>query len=166
MQNSLDTQSGSGPVRVRFALSSIENSSEDKLQRYFNGLLPHLKAAGADFDPYNRPLSYIIIEDFGTKGLTGDPDQTTDNEDNNFYWFFRNVGRSGKGEDKGGSYGNTKPGVVAKGSTEREKPGTLYRLFAVFQQLEFTYDIFNMPCERMIELLPPEFDELLNSEKD
>ena len=31
LQNSLDAQSGSGPVSVRFALSPIENSSEDKL---------------------------------------------------------------------------------------------------------------------------------------
>lgn len=55
--------------------------------------------------------------------------------------------------------GNTKPGV-----TDRTKPGGLQRLITVFQQLELTYDIFNMPCDKMIELLPPEFDAWLDKD--
>ena len=50
-------------------------------------------------------MNYIVIEDFGTTGLTGDPEQTTDNGGNHFYYFFRNVGRSAKEQDKGGSWG-------------------------------------------------------------
>jgi len=47
------------------------------------------------------------------------------------------------------------------GSIVRTKPGSLFRLFAVFHQLEFNYDIFNMTRDQMIKLLPPEFDEWL-----
>jgi len=52
-------------------------------------------------------------------------------------------------------------GNIKSGSVSTKKPGSLFRLFAVFQQLEFTYDIFNMPCDQMIKLLPPEFNEWL-----
>lgn len=52
--------------------------------------------------------------------------------------------------------GNTKSGSLA-----RTKPGSLFRLFAVFQQLEVNYDIFNMTRDQMMKLLPPEFDEWL-----
>lgn len=55
--------------------------------------------------------------------------------------------------------GNLKPGSVAK--TKPTKPGSLFRLFAVFQQLEVNYDIFNMTRDQMMKLLPPEFDEWL-----
>ena len=53
---------------------------------------------------------------------------------------------------------DTKSGAVSKG-----KAGNLYRLIAVFQQLELTYDIYNMPCEKMLELLPSEFNEWFDS---
>ncbi len=56
------------------------------------------------------------------------------------------------------SNGNTKSGAL------EGNPGTLYRLFSVFQQLAFNYDVFNMTCAQMIELLPPEFDQWLNSD--
>ncbi len=106
LQNSLDAKNGDKPVRVRFAISSAgKNISGSKTAFYFNGLFPHLKAAGSSFDPSGKSLSYLVIEDFGTTGLTGDPEETTDRRSNNFYWFFRNVGRSDKGEDKGGSWG-------------------------------------------------------------
>lgn len=57
--------------------------------------------------------------------------------------------------------GNTKPGVTA-GLAGKANPGDLSRLFLLFQQLELTYDIFNMPCEKMVELLPSEFDKWLD----
>ncbi len=63
------------------------------------------------------------------------------------------------------SNGNTRP-LVTSSLDNRSKvvPGDLGRLFTVFQQLEFTYDIFNMPCENIIEFLPTEFDEWLDSD--
>lgn len=106
LQNSLDVKSGEEPVRIRFAIHSAEPGFV-KLRSdfYFSGLLPHVHAAGSEFDLSEQELVYIVIEDFGTTGLTGDPEQTTDDKDNHFYYFFRNVGRSGKGQDKGGSWG-------------------------------------------------------------
>ena len=43
-------------------------------------------------------MPYLLIEDFNTKGLTGDVEQHQDlsssesSDDNHFYWFVRNVG--------------------------------------------------------------------------
>ena len=56
-------------------------------------------------------IPYLLIEDFKTKGLTGDIEQFQDlssgefSDDNHFYWFVRNVGRSGKRGLEGGSWG-------------------------------------------------------------
>ena len=52
----------------------------------------------------------MVIEDDRTTGLNGKWDQDDDDpqqpaEGNDFYWFFRNVGRSGKGESDNGSWG-------------------------------------------------------------
>lgn len=106
LQNSLDVKSGEEPVRIRFAIHSAESGFvKHRSDLYFSGLLPHVHAAGSEFDLSEQELIYIVIEDFGTTGLTGDPEQTTDDKDNHFYYFFRNVGRSGKGQDKGGSWG-------------------------------------------------------------
>lgn len=59
------------------------------------------------------------------------------------------------------------PGNVKRGAaSDTNKPGSIYRLIRIFQQLELTYDIFDMSCEKMIELLPPEFDEWLDSERE
>ena len=106
LQNSLDVKSGKEPVRIRFAIHSAgPDFPKDRRDFYFGGLFPHLRAV-RDFDPPGQDLVYMVIEDFGTTGLTGDPEQTADDDqDNNFYYFFRNVGRSGKGQDKGGSWG-------------------------------------------------------------
>ena len=106
LQNSLDVKSGEKPVRIRFAIHSAgRDFPKDRLDFYFDGLLPHLRGSGSDFDPRGQKLVYMVIEDFETTGLTGDPERTTDDRDNHFYYFFRNVGRSGKGQDKGGSWG-------------------------------------------------------------
>ena len=106
LQNSLDVKSGKEPVRIRFAIHSAGSYlPKGRSDFYFGGLLPHLRKAGSEFDPLGQNLVYIVIEDFETTGLTGDPEQTTDDQDNHFYYFFRNVGRSGKGQNKGGSWG-------------------------------------------------------------
>jgi hypothetical protein len=52
----------------------------------------------------------LIIEDSGTRGLTGDPAADPDldasaGEKNDFYYFWRNVGRSSKGELDRGRWG-------------------------------------------------------------
>ena len=130
IQNSLDAaldkslgqpRGTSGPVRVRFSLAGIQNPlSEEQAQAYFIGLEPHLKAISElDDDIVSRlegnslvagGVPYIVIEDYRTIGLNGNWEQFDDTPElsadgNDFYWFFRNVGRSGKRESDNGSWG-------------------------------------------------------------
>ncbi len=55
-------------------------------------------------------------------------------------------------------------GKMKRGAS-KHNPGSVRRLISVFQQLELTYDIFNMSCEKMIDLLPPEFDKWLDTQQ-
>ena len=130
IQNSLDAGSdrqrrrkggAPTPVRVRFSLSGIHDPlPQEKAARYFNGLTEHLHAvSGLDSDMERRLRSdnladdgvpFIVIEDAGTIGLTGDWRQYDDADissarENHFYWFFRNVGRSAKAGTENGSWG-------------------------------------------------------------
>ena len=45
-----------------------------------------------------------------------------------------------------------------KGATGRNIGGGVRRFIKVIQQFEFTYDIYSMPSEQIIDLLPHEFD--------
>lgn len=115
IQNSLDARipGASGPVQVRFRFSGDSEALEPaKAGTWLRGLGPHLAAQSeiqlrrSDSDP----LPYLAIEDFGTRGLTGDPLQEEDHETareekNNFYYFWRNVGRSAKEEKDLGRWG-------------------------------------------------------------
>ena len=62
-------------------------------------------------------VPYLLIEDFNTTGLIGDVEQFTDpstggdSDDNHFYWFVRNVGRSGKTRPRGWELGCRQVGV-------------------------------------------------------
>ncbi len=113
IQNSLDARAGTEPVRVRFTLP--ENPSPGAFKSpWLAGLSPHL---GADRNGLAvRPgegeqLSTLLIEDYGTCGLTGDPGQTNDVADewrgqrNHFFFFWRAIGRSGKESGERGSWG-------------------------------------------------------------
>ena len=111
----------SGPVRVRFSLAGIASPlPEAQAQAYFIGLEPHLADIpdlGDDVGSRVREGSlatngvpFMVIEDDRTSGLNGDWEQFDDTPEqpakgNDFYWFFRNVGRSGKGESDNGSWG-------------------------------------------------------------
>ena len=119
IQNSLDAQrlSADGAretTKVRFSLSGIERPlSRHRAEPYLEGLAPHLEAVPdlqiPDLDSLAADgMPYIVVEDAGTVGLEGDHLQYDDSqasEGNHFYWFFRNVGRSGKGENSNGSWG-------------------------------------------------------------
>ena len=130
IQNSLDAAPGrsplqprgsSGPVRVRFSLAGINNPLTEELARpYFEGIEPHLRAT-RDLDSniaerlkqgslVRGGVPYMVVEDERTTGLNGDWEQVDDTaqhsaERNDFYWFFRNVGRSGKRASDNGSWG-------------------------------------------------------------
>ena len=128
IQNSLDAglrrrqgNNAQGPVRVRFSLRGVRQPLEtERANFYLPGLFPHLAGGLEDDDDFRRHIAdgggvgggmqYLVIEDAGTAGLEGDWRQFDDSaaqsaEDNYFYWFFRNVGRSGKSSLDGGSWG-------------------------------------------------------------
>ena len=105
IQNSLDARQGSEPVRIRFALyANSELPEKKRLSSYFSRLAPALEFRQIEFDITGVPnLSngFMVCEDFGTTGLSGDPDLVKDPPKQSmvkqdFYWFWRNIGRSGK----------------------------------------------------------------------
>jgi hypothetical protein len=45
-----------------------------------------------------------------------------------------------------------------RGAQSRTRPGNIRRFVKVIQQFELTYDIYSMSAEKILNLLPPEFD--------
>lgn len=127
IQNSLDAAirrvdpSAEGPVRVRFSLRGVRSPLDGvSAAAYLEGLSEHLEEGLDAHDSFRRRvqsrglgdegMQYLVVEDAGTIGLEGDWRQYDDSakeraDDNHFYWFFRNVGRSGKRDEDGGSWG-------------------------------------------------------------
>jgi hypothetical protein len=106
IQNSLDARGrGRSIVRVRFRLAVGEQAlSPETAAPYLHGLDPHL-----DVPPF-AAMPFLVVEDSGTRGLVGDPGEDPELDDhggerNDFYYFWRNVGRSGKGELDRGRWG-------------------------------------------------------------
>jgi hypothetical protein len=118
IQNSLDARipRSRSPVRVRFRFAAGAHALHpDAVREYFDGLEPHLHAAARTIHTvlprHDEPVPYLLIEDFGTRGLTGDPridpelDTAGEEQRNDFFYFWRNVGRSNKGEVDRGRWG-------------------------------------------------------------
>ena len=127
VQNSLDAALSRadgpvvGPVRMRFSLRGVHSPLDaSDAAAYVEGLEDHLQKGLDPGDDFRRQVAlrglandgmpYMVIEDAGTVGLEGDWRQFDDSDeapadDNHFYWFFRNVGRSGKSDLDGGSWG-------------------------------------------------------------
>src|SRR5690606_22971963 len=77
IQNSLDAAIDD-VVHVRFAFGTLESAA---VAPYLDSLWPHLQAvAGDEIRPPRRdePFTFLVIEDFGTRGLEGDPEQYED----------------------------------------------------------------------------------------
>ncbi len=115
IQNSLDARRSGTPARVRIAFSGASAAlGGARRERYLDGLMPHV-AAGRNGTGQmlatDAPLEFVVVEDFGTRGLQGDPRQSEDDElaalsaRNDFYYFWRNVGRSRKGASDLGRWG-------------------------------------------------------------
>lgn len=105
IQNSLDAaDEGAGQVEVRFSFT------EGDATEFLDGLRPHVEGA---FDrevlpPRGKTVRCLVIEDFGTRGLEGDVAQHDDPlgaSRNDFYYFWRNVGRSSKSDSDRGRWG-------------------------------------------------------------
>lgn len=99
------------PARIRLFVSG-ENRAMQKAtaSKYFSHLAEHLDVcsfkAGLDSKVLEKDCQYLLIEDFNTTGLTGDvrKEHEPDGSGNNFYGFFRSVGKTSK-TSGGGSWG-------------------------------------------------------------
>lgn len=114
LQNSMDAAVGDGPVRIRLALHTHgELPAPERLAHYFRRLEPALKHREITLDSEGVPQlgqGFLVCEDFGTRGLGGDPMLARDPDPKNpepqdFFWFWRNIGRSGKTGDDLGRWG-------------------------------------------------------------
>jgi hypothetical protein len=119
IQNRLDAKRKAVPeaVRVRYLLADGGGDAldEPKARKWLTGLERHLNAPktlqelGTGQIGLSRPMPYLAIECFNTTGLRGDPKATQDPPDeaerNDFYWFIRNVGRTGKRAGDRGRWG-------------------------------------------------------------
>lgn len=115
IQNSLDARAPGMQARVRVVFprpgAMLSGGRKDG---YLAGLWPHIAAdrSGlAGIPAPDRPLGFVLVEDFGTRGLQGSPVQSEDEEidasrsRNDFYYFWRNVGRSRKSASELGRWG-------------------------------------------------------------
>ena len=128
IQNSLDAKLKGETARVRFAFSRDRLALSANASRpYLNGFRRHLEAVTIDrngtrpqqgqsvgegeavyeaFRQLDQPMTWLAVEDFGTRGLTGQIEGNRERESDNHFWgFFRSIGISPKGEDFGGSWG-------------------------------------------------------------
>jgi hypothetical protein len=111
-QNSLDSHQG-GKIRIRVTVSGDANAlTPATAAKYFGSYWDHLKGAY----PSNRveisemarkKCEFLVIEDFGTTGLTGDEraEDEPDDKKNDFFYFFRAEGKSGKSGNNKGRWG-------------------------------------------------------------
>lgn len=115
IQNALDERAdASQPVTVKITIvEGINALTPDEYSPYFRDLEKHLEASKLLGRPDLRHenMSLILLEDFNTNGLRGNPKESRDDEiddptrHHNFYYFWRNVGITGKPENKLGRWG-------------------------------------------------------------
>lgn len=116
IQNTLDARKkhidGSRQAaHVRIFLSDVAGAlPADRIGHWFGTLWPHVLAP--DNGLTNQPAPgescpFLVFEDFGTIGLTGDPaaHEVAEGVTNHFLNFFRAEGHSDKGNQDGGSWG-------------------------------------------------------------
>ncbi|MFM7055894.1 MAG: hypothetical protein ACKO2P_03120, partial [Planctomycetota bacterium] len=115
LQNALDASVKDGLVTVRLGLHE-DSDGPGGLRRsdFFQRLQAPLAVRDVFCDAAGVPSlpgGFLVVEDFGTRGLGGDPmlchepssSATAHQED--FFWFWRNIGLSGKAGDDLGRWG-------------------------------------------------------------
>jgi len=110
IQNSLDATSG-GTTKVVIRLGKKNINEFDR--SLFDALSEHIRANESGIPEKEKNalrsnFNYIVFEDFNTTGLGGDVEYKSSilpTEENDFYYFFRNDGRSGKTTKKLGKWG-------------------------------------------------------------
>jgi hypothetical protein len=114
IQNSLDAAPNDAGVRVRITLGSWSaDQTTKRLSAYTKGFHEHfdveaVQAKIASPPAQGEPFRYLVFEDFGTSGLTGDPAQWWPDEygqPNPFFNYFRAEGISDKTEGSRGRHG-------------------------------------------------------------
>ena len=110
IQNSLDAKVADGDypvcVRITFPDDSDLPGPEDAAP-YLDSLWTHINASDVvtEIPETNGKVPFLLFEDFGTRGLIGDPELSEDPEEGelaDFFYFWRNVGRGKKqGEERG-----------------------------------------------------------------
>jgi hypothetical protein len=121
IQNSLDAKSpkikSDEAVTVRFFFSGKTNANNVLLDThyFFKGIRDHIYASDNGLNKkqlpnFEKETEYLVIEDFNTSGLDGSIIENDDPKDrsplgHNFYWFWRNVGRTGKTNFELGKWG-------------------------------------------------------------
>jgi hypothetical protein len=111
IQNSLDARRDGQIAKVRFFVSGMKVAvPRTKVEKYLPGLGTHLEAKrNGLYEPpdADEPCSFVVVEDFGTKGLEGDPAQwhRIEGSKNGFFTFFRAEGVSDKAKTDRGRWG-------------------------------------------------------------
>lgn len=105
IQNSLDA-AVDDPSRIMVSFRWLDKSNgldPEFFNQIFDGQLKHAKEAGLDIDSidFQNPTA-LVIEDFGTKGLTGN---ISVKDDDNFTDFWRRHGKSHKTGKSRGRWG-------------------------------------------------------------
>lgn len=96
VQNSLDAADPEGgPVKVTYRwLTAADGLSSDFIGEITAAQRPHAASAGLDLSGVDlKDPTALVIEDFGTSGLTG---KTDDKDDDHFCDFWRRHGKSHK----------------------------------------------------------------------
>jgi hypothetical protein len=113
IQNSLDAKIPDvDKVRVRIYVSGAAGAlTKDEAAPYFQGIWPHIQecenGGQVASDLAEGTCRFVVIEDFGTIGLTGDPAATRvpEGASNNYYYFLRAEGISQKQSSSLGRWG-------------------------------------------------------------
>jgi hypothetical protein len=113
IQNSLDAAIPEEQVKVVVTFSSSDqNLPASKIEYYLKGLRSHLEARESGLIErvtLTGPMDFLVIEDFGTRGLEGevreDEDKRAEGEKNDFFYFWRNIGRAVEGATDRGRWG-------------------------------------------------------------
>lgn len=113
IQNSLDAKVPKAEaIRVRIYVSGASGAlAPGEAAPYFQGFWPHVgqceNGGQVASELVKGHCRFVVIEDFGTIGLTGDPSATRvpDGESNNYYYFLRAEGISAKASSNLGRWG-------------------------------------------------------------
>jgi hypothetical protein len=110
-QNSGDAWAGGEPVQMQFRFGKLD---ANRFADYVEGLYPHLEQFPDQRAVLegNKTAPYLAIEDFGTTGLKGIYDFSSDSA-SGYVAFWRRYGESSKSQEAGGRHGQGKSTIAS-----------------------------------------------------